>query len=237
VICSSPRTGSGLLGSALWSTGLCGRPDEYLAPATRRDYEGTWGCRTDREYAEQVVSYATTPNGVLSLKVHRSQVQRADWLAHGSVVRGRGSADPFLALAPIVHFVWVSRRDKVRQAVSLYVAEKTGRYRQLGERSALATASIDFDEEGIHRLVDQIEGWEQSWQRYFDSLGVGPLRIWYEDHLEHAYAETTRRVLETIGVEVPREFTVTTEYRKQSDDRSEMLVRRYRERERGARRD
>ena len=38
IICASQRTGSGLLGSALWSTGVCGRPDEYFSAAARREY-------------------------------------------------------------------------------------------------------------------------------------------------------------------------------------------------------
>ena len=236
VICSSPCTGSGLLGSALWSTGLCGRPDEYLAPATRRDYEALWDCRTDRDYAERFVVYATTSNGVMGMKVHWAQLQHAGWLAERSVLLDRHTADPLLALAPIVHFVWVSRRDKVRQAVSYYIAEKTGRYRRLGETPAPPTESIAFDKKAIHRLVSQVEGWDRSWQLYFDTLGVSPPRIWYEDHIEHAYVETTSWILESIGVEVPPDLTVSTEYRKQSDDLSEMLVHRYRESQRPRRR-
>jgi LPS sulfotransferase NodH len=189
-----------------------------------------WGCRTDREYADRLIEYATTPNGVLSLKVHWFQLQHAGWLAHASALGERQTADPLLALAPIVHFVWVSRRDKVRQAVSFSIAEKTGRYRHLRESPAPPTEIIDFDEKAIHRIVRQMESWDRGWQRYFDSLRVRPLRIWYEDHLEHAYAETTRHVLEAIGVEVPRDLIVTTEYRKQSDDTSETLVHRYRQR-------
>jgi trehalose 2-sulfotransferase len=137
VICASPRTGSGLLCSALWSTGLCGRPDEYLGLATRRDYEVLWGCRDDQEYAERVMSYGTTSNGVFGIKVHAQQLRFASWLVDDALGLG--------ALAERVHFCRLRRRDKVRQAVSAYVAGYTGRYAQRQPHAIPHTGRVPFD--------------------------------------------------------------------------------------------
>jgi LPS sulfotransferase NodH len=233
VICSSERTGSGLLGSALWSTGLCGRPDEYLGPKTRRDYEAAWCCSGDRDYVERVFAYATTPNGVFSMKVHWQHLQWASWLT-ATAPRHRGGADPFVALAPRVHFFRVSRRDKVRQAVSLYLARQTGRYRRTGDRPTTPADQVRFDHKAIRRLVGEVHEWDRGWDRYFAELGVQPTRIWYEDHLEREYSATAVRVLGSIGIEVPPNLTVISGYRKQADETSDILVRRFRDAERFA---
>lgn len=220
VICASPRTGSGLLCSALWSTGLCGRPDEYLGSATRRDYEALWGCRGDREYAACVLSFGTTPNGVFGIKVHAHQRRFASWL----VDHEQGLAE----LADRVHFCRVRRRDKVRQAVSAYVADRTGRYSQRMP-PGISHGPVPFDHARIKaKLAEALEA-DRQWSRYFAALGVQPIDIWYEDHLETGYAETTRRLIESIGIEAPVDLAVSTDHQKQSDERTEMLVRRFRD--------
>jgi LPS sulfotransferase NodH len=217
VICSSRRTGSGLLCSALWSTDLCGRPDEYLDSNTRVDYEAEWS--TDhRAYAEEVFARTTTPNGVFGVKVHWHQVEHRSWLA-----------PELTSLAPRTHFFWVSRRDKVRQAVSMYVRSVTGRFRSLEGEPARSSVSVAFDYDAIRRFLDEAYEGDQGWSRYFDDLGVSPTRLWYEDDLECDYEATVRSVLTSISVEVPPDLVVATDYRKQADETSELLVQRFRD--------
>jgi trehalose 2-sulfotransferase len=229
-ICSSPRTGSGVLCSALWSTDLCGRPDEYLGPGTRREYETAWGCTGNDAYAGRVVEYATTPNGVFSMKVH------AEHLGLGRRLRRRPSVaaaklGPYVTAASRVHFYLLSRRDKVRQAVSLHLARETGRYRTPGGGTATPTEQIPFSATTIRDLVGQIERWHADWDRYFIRLGVEPTRIWYEDDVERNYADTAIAVLEAVGIKRPPDVHIASEYRKQADAVSEAFVQRFREAE------
>jgi trehalose 2-sulfotransferase len=224
VICASPRTGSGLLCSALWSTGLCGRPDEYLGPATRREYEALWGCRDAREYAERVGSYGTTPNGVFGIKVHAHQRHFAVWLVDGD--------QGLPGLAERVHFCRVRRRDKVRQAVSAYVAGRTGRYALRRSDNAPHTDRVPFDYARIQAKLREALEADREWTEYFAAVGVQPIEVWYEDHLENGYAETTLKLIQSIGIEAPANLTVCTDRLKQADERAESLVRRFRD-ERG----
>jgi LPS sulfotransferase NodH len=217
VICCSRRTGSGLLCSALWSTDLCGRPDEYLDTNTRADYEAEWN-REPGAYAEQVFDFGTTPNGIFGIKIHWHQLQHASWLA------------PELgSLAPRTHFFWVSRRDKLRQAISMYVRSETGRFRRLEGEPATPDGRVAFDYDAVRRFVDEAEEGDRGWSRYFDEHELSPTRLWYEDDLEHDYEATVRSVLTTVGVEIPPDLPVSTDYRKQANETSEVLVQRFRE--------
>ena len=219
VICASPRTGSGLLSSALWSTNLCGRPDEYLGLNTRREYEEAWGCRGNEQYAKCVLSHGTTPNGVFGIKVQAKHLRFTSWL----VDDGQGLA----GVADRVHFCRLRRRDRVRQAVSAYIAKVTGRYVQQRSDGARDTECVPFDDARIQDEMTFAKEEDRHWSRYFAALGLQPIDLWYEDDLEADYVETTRRLLESIGIEAPAELTISTGLQKQADEQSEMLVRRF----------
>jgi LPS sulfotransferase NodH len=230
VVCTSPRTGSGVLCSALWSSGRCGQPDEYLAENTRREYEAEWGCQDDREYLEQMLERTTTPNGVFSVKVHWEHTANVQWLDGILGGGGTSATDTLRALAPRVHFVWLSRRDRVRQAVSMYRAAHSGRYRSYDE-PARTVDDVPFDAVAIERLRQQCDEFEGRWAADFEAAGIGPLHVWYEDGLEHDYVAATRAVLEWMGLEVPHDLALTSDYEKQADEESERLVERFTQRE------
>jgi LPS sulfotransferase NodH len=226
VICSSPRTGSGVLCSALWSTNLCGRPDEYLAAATRQDYERLWDCEPS-SYGQRALNFGTTSNGVFGIKVHFQHLRCASWIGSGR--------SPLATLAPRVHFYLVRRRDKVRQAVSLHRAQTTGRFKVLKGTAAIDDeASFDYD--AIRRALDEIVDWDRGWDEYFDWLGITPTILTYEEHVEEAYERTARSIIRGLEVAVPPAFAVTTEFHKQSDEVAERLVEQFRQYEADQRR-
>ena len=123
-ISTTPRTGSFLLAHALDSTGIAGRPQEYFDP----NFEELWlerlGISSDAEFFEKILPEGTTPNGVFAAKVHWHQFE---YLARKlRAVHGGG---PILDLLrdtfPDLRYVFLTRRDKVRQAVSYYRAIET----------------------------------------------------------------------------------------------------------------
>jgi LPS sulfotransferase NodH len=220
-----------VLCSALWSTGLCGRPDEYLGPQTRADYEELWGAHGDRAYVEHVLDYATTPNGVFSMKVHGEQLQWTHWL-RALFPRRRIGDDPFLALAPEVDFYWVRRREKLRQAISMYTRQVTGRFRLLDAERPPTPVAVPLDYYAIRDLRDEAEEWDRKWVRHFEDAAISPMQIWYEDDIEHGYVDTARAILTAAGIEGASDVEVTSEYRKQADETSKSLERLFREVER-----
>jgi LPS sulfotransferase NodH len=231
VVCTTPRTGSGVLCSALWSSGRCGQPDEYFATDTRREYEAEWGCRGDRDYLEQMLERTTTPNGVFAVKVHWEHTVNVQWLDRVLGEGGTSVTDTLRALAPRVHFVWLSRRDQVRQAVSMYRAAHSGRYRSYDESAHAIIDDLPFDRDAIEHFRSQCDEFESRWTADFAAAGIEPLRLWYEDRLEHDYVAAARTVFEWMGIDLPDNLALTSAYEKQSDEASDQLVARFRQRD------
>jgi LPS sulfotransferase NodH len=212
-VCTTPRSGSGVLCSSLWGTGLCGRPDEYLATGTSREYTEMWGVGADRDrYLAAALDYGTTPNGVFAMKVHWQHME------HGN---------PFVAKVPRAHFIWLSRRDHVRQAVSHYVAMRTGRFRSRDAVPATPVA-VPFDRAEIDRHVADIVRAEQGWTAYFASLGVAFTRLWYEDHIDEGLSATVIALLRAVGETVPDGLVIASDYERQANSASDDLAARYR---------
>ncbi len=211
IICSGLRTGSTLLCEALRRTGIAGRPAEYFNPneptaSYRREY---LGATMDKKYLRKVVAMSTTPNGVFGTKVHFEQlpvlVSKID--AEG----GRPSAPVARILEarfPNLHYLWLRRKNDVRQAISLYRAVKTRvwwefpggyppMYRQAEEPGG--DGAFNFDE--IVRHLSFVRENTARWEEFFARNGITPLEITYEA-LDANYEETVSRVLYFLGLPV-----------------------------------
>jgi LPS sulfotransferase NodH len=120
----------------------------------------------------------------------------------------------------------VTRRDKVRQAVSLWKAIQTWSWstQQLGAENR----PLVYSESAIDHLIRDIHAHESAWRAYFRSCGVRPLTVIYEDFVER-YGETIREILRYVGVGGATELEIAPPSRRQqSDELSEEWVDRYR---------
>jgi LPS sulfotransferase NodH len=128
-------------------------------------------------------------------------------------------------LPPLRH-IWISRRDKVRQAVSLAKATQTGVWRvERGTDPPERTGDLRIGQldDYVRRLTRQ----DVNWKQFFESLDIEPLRIEYET-LAAEYELTMRRVLEYLGVAV--NSVPPPRLKRQADASSEEWVARYRSR-------
>ncbi len=86
LICSTPRSGSTLLGEALTNTGLAGEPREYFLRSDEPVYARDWDVSTEYpEYFYEVLARATTPNGVFGAKIMWSDFVRLTGTLSGSL--------------------------------------------------------------------------------------------------------------------------------------------------------
>ena len=130
---------------------------------------------------------------------------------------------------PDLRYVQITRRDKVRQAVSLWKAVQTQAWRAGGRRRGERVEPV-FSFRAINFLVRQLTAHDASWDAYF--LGLGARAA--EGHLRgarrgarardrpRARAPRTSRCRTSCGSTAPR-LTV------QADERSEEWVRRFEE--------
>ncbi|MDE0420613.1 MAG: Stf0 family sulfotransferase [Gammaproteobacteria bacterium] len=123
-----------------------------------------------------------------------------------------------------VPFVWLRRRDTLRQAVSFWRATTPCDQFRRPKDSALANAP-EFDATAIRRFVELMETQDARWGRWFDENGIVPLEIAYED-LDRHPARTVNRVLDHLGVRAVVTLTQPT-VKRQADRLTEQYVEQY----------
>ena len=242
-ICHTLRCGSTLLCDALSSTGIAGHAEEYFPERTHpggvwvatgaalRDPD-TWRCDWTSTPFEQcldrVLSSGTTPNGVFASKVKWFNMPYlSEMLGVPPERTGLSLADHLDRLFPNLRYVWVTRRDKVRQAVSLVKAKQSAQWKAISAQpQSCDPAEYNFHvvDLALRRIVQE----ECLWEEYFTRAGVTPFTVVYED-LVRNYESTVRGLLDHFQIGLPREYVFPVpRLHKQADAVSEQWVERYR---------
>ena len=234
MICATQRSGSNLLCEALADTGVAGRPTEYFLPDERSTLYRRWGVSTEAEFLDKVIESGSTPNGVFGVKVmmgHGYFEHLVGTLVRARLPEGNNMSAPELVSAtfPNLRYIWVTRRNKVRQAVSWWKAVQTDVWGRGRGEHPLAKGEPEFNFEAIDALTQALVLRDASWQEYFLESGSVPFVVVYEDFVE-AYAETVAQILQFLGVPAPQDLTSNVaRLQKQADELSEEWVQRYRE--------
>jgi LPS sulfotransferase NodH len=232
LVCSTPRSGSGLLCRGLAGTGVAGTPVEYFNALHRERLTARWDCGASlRAYVEALWTRRTTRDGVFGTKLHWDQLValRAEALGLSGGEPGYGCSGAFLErLFPRAAYVRIVRGDVNRQAVSLWYALQTGTWSVAlaGDAGARERAEVPYSYEGIERCRRLIEHGEVHWDRFLRANGIEPLVVVYEE-LAAAHAATIAGVLDHVAPEAARSAVapaLTT--RRLSDDRTEAFLRR-----------
>jgi len=196
LVLSNGRTGSSMVGSALWASGLAGVPFEYLNPDYMAPYmRGRPGLSLDG-YMNDIVSRRTTPNGVFGFKLHHHQFmsifrrddQRA-WIE--DLLRGQD------------RFIFIRRRDKLLQAISGFHARSS----KVWNSSVAARAGsqgrrfAEGDAEALTASLFRALAGEAGWLKAIATMSLPVLEIWYED-LVADYANQMQRVFDHLGLSI-----------------------------------
>ena len=237
LVCATPRSGSTLLCEGLKATGVAGRPEEYFEalpttgrPRTPADYlaglddsdaldlvDGAqppepppYSSLLDVDHPEEhlarVRAWGTTPNGVFGAKVM--------W----------GHLDDPSALFPGARYVWVRRRDTVRQAISLWRAMQTQSWRDEGSRGS-GGPRPEYRFSALRHLVDLLAENDAAWCRFFD--GRPALELTYEE-IATDLPPTLERTLAHLGIERPNQWPpALPAMRRQADELSDRWADAY----------
>ena len=126
LICATPRSGSFLLCEALINTGIAGNPGEYFWQGDEPTWAERWNVSSYAGYLAKAIEQGTTPNGVFGAKMMWGYFD--DFIGKVRHIAPYAEA-PLPRLLPMVfsnlHYIWITRRDKVRQAVSHWKALQT----------------------------------------------------------------------------------------------------------------
>jgi LPS sulfotransferase NodH len=247
LVCATPRSGSTLLCETLSKTGVAGnpleffealpetgvprRPLDYLAglddpealalvagapPPAAPPYSDLRGCAGYDEHLEKVRASGTTPNGVFGAKIM--------WVHLEDLGRQLGSGDLGALVDELFdrpRFVWVRRKDTVRQAVSLWRAMQTQSWRAENEP---ATGEPQYSYAALHHLVELLAGHDRAWERFLSNK-ANVLTLTYEE-VASDLGDALERTLAHIGVASPP-AAAAAPMRRQADRRSDEWVEAY----------
>lgn len=238
LIGSTQRAGTTMLCRGLADTGVAGRPEEYFLAADPAQFPtwGFWeagpfglahGARDAAHYLEIVAELGTTPNGVFGAKLMWNNVP---WAVERfrRVARFAGLDAPavFAAAFPDLRPVLLTRRDRVRQAVSWSRAAQDGVWEVRADAPVRPESEASYDRELIANLERLIVEGEQGWRDLVAELGLTALHVVYEDMVAD-WAGTVRAVLVHLDlddrVDVPEPRTI-----RRADETNEAWVKRFR---------
>lgn len=189
-----------------------------------------WQPETYDHYVEWAIREGSTPNGVFGAKVMWGYLGDFAALLRGiDGLAGLPVPDLLARVFPGLRYIQITRKDKFRQAISLWKAVQTQDWRRERDRPESTHVRPVFSFRAINYLVRQLTAHDASWDAYFLGLGQEPLKITYEDLAEDP-EQGLRRVLKHLGIPAPSDLAVSTPRLEiQADDLSEEWCQRVHE--------
>jgi LPS sulfotransferase NodH len=231
VICAVQRSGSFLLCEALKNTGLAGYPEEYFLNGEGwedRSWAREHGVISRNDYLNLVFEQGTSSNGVFGTKVMWNYFPATlKSLRELPECKGLNHPQLMASMFPNVHYIWMVRRDKVRQAVSWAKAGQTDVYAWHKGETPIPKREPTFDFEFINHLYDLILEGEAGWRSFFKACEVQPFKVEYEN-LVQDYEPTALGILDYLHIPHPRNLTFgERKLQQQADALNEVWVKKY----------
>jgi LPS sulfotransferase NodH len=162
-----PRTGAGIRDDV--------RPTDAPEYSDLRSVDG-W-----EEHLDRTFRLGTTDNGVFGVKLMWNQLpdleQHATALPEFAAVVGSDLLDRLLEHPS---YVWMRRRDKVRQAISLWRALQTRKWRAEHPAEDGEGPIPWYSFHGIEHLRRRLSADDEAWGRFFFHSLIEPLELVYE---------------------------------------------------------
>lgn len=238
LICTHPRSGSTLLGEGLYHAGGLGCPIEYFHRGFRPSLAQRWKAFDIHAFIQSVYRFRTDPTGILSVKlfwcdvvdmvreINPTDVNElfdgpADSVDPETYLKIRGA---LASIFPDPIFIFLTRQDRVRQAVSALIATQTKFWRSIpgvGEQKQQCDAIYDYDQ--IMYFLSYSDHCNSHWNNFFQSIEEPVYKITYEK-LDRNYNGVLTGLLEHLGcsttLQQPR-------MQRQSGNTSERMVLRF----------
>jgi trehalose 2-sulfotransferase len=230
----SQRTGSTLLCKTLEETGIAGKPNEWLNIPDETDLLEYYGAKNYAELQQHLWELGSTSNHVFGMKFGFYQPYFSKLVEIFSNFPDAPQAVSSPAKIwnhafPNSRHIFMTRRNKVRLAVSWWKAIKTqGWHRGKDQSSNTSTDLAEaYSFDAIHHLFCESTMREAGIQEFFSEAGIVPFTIVYEDFIS-AYDKTVRNVLEFLELPSSSVDIVPPYYIRLSDEISEQWAERFR---------
>ena len=247
LICGAPRTGTNLLATTLRLTGAAGWPLEYFNIPSMNDPYMLRRLGLERipddmpDFASRLklILAAGTRKGTFGATVHWWDIDRlleAVGRHRGRAVAKRGDAtDGLLSFFPRLRYIWLTRDNKVAQAISHYLARKTGVWSRSSNGGSVMPEppEVPYDFAAISMLVTSAKAETAGWTSFLRGCEALTLNLTYEE-IAADYTGAIVRAAAFIGVPLAREAVPPPALQRQADARSREWENRYRAEERAS---
>lgn len=216
---------------ALEATGIAGKPNEWLQTT---DLLTHYHLQNYSELQEQLWNLGSTANGVFGLKYSLCEpffsqtlevLRKFPHHPAGDCLRASTWEHAF----PHSRHIFMTRRNKVRLAVSWWKAIKTEEWhRPHGEAPQTIDLTKAYSFEAINHLYAECSMREAGIQEFFSEANIVPLTVVYEDFIQK-YEQTIRTILDYLDLEAAPVHIPAPHYARLADDISESWVKRFRE--------
>jgi len=227
IICATQRSGSTLLCHLLKNTGLAGAPGELFIPLLNDIRTGKSFDLVERIQTE--LAQRASANGVSGVKLMNGQLERIlPVLRQTCKDPGLSNVDLLNKAFPNLSFIWITREDKLRQAISLSRAEHTQAWEKhnsgQAKRPSWHTQVTPFY---LQAALKRVEERELYWEDFFARNQLSPFQISYEELVANR-AHGLLDCLAFLNIEAPQApLPQQTTLRKQSDLFTEFLMGYY----------
>lgn len=223
VICTTPRSGSNLLCDLLSSSGVMGKPQEFLNPtgsilpiSKKNNLIDVESRININDYLNHIINNFSSANNCFGLKVLFDQFQ------------------PLVQLKEIKQFfqeckyIWLLRQDIIAQAVSMYIAEETEAWKSFGKEKKSRNL-VEYNEEKIARWVERLKKQNFSWLDFFLVNQIEYLQVTYEDILINSNQQC-HNICHFCEIEYNGDFSLANaRYQKQGDFLNDRFAEMFRQ--------
>lgn len=240
VICTSPRSGSTLLCKLLAATGVSGNPGSYFHAPSLTEWLTYLNLRVDLSMPEramlQQIFKAAIAKGSLDTGMFGLRLQRHSFdffmrklaILHPGHRSDRARIEA--AFGPTL-FIYLTRPDKVEQAVSCVKALQTGLWHRAPDGTELERLSPP--QEPVYRPTElrftynEFMAFDLRWQEWFEAQGIAPFQITY-DALSADPVGTLKTLLIELGLDPNVANNITPGVAKLADATNREWAERFR---------
>lgn len=218
IILSSPRTGSTMLASALYHTGLAGAPFEYFHPQILK-------ARNNPElrpnelnvFLEEMIRRRTSPNGYFGMALYFGQFEYL--FGANPTIMSMGMR----FLSEFDKRILLYRRDKILQSVSELLAREGNIWSatNISNNGVLGRAPNPNDVVELSEFLRTFVLWDHYWRKVNSRLDGSCLEIAYEDLCSDPQAEFGK-IFDYLGLHELRTRRIAVPAAKQMDVANEM---------------
>ena len=231
------RNGSTLLCKGLEQTGIAGIPGEYFNVMDANSLCEKYDVASYEALRQRLWDLGTTANGVFGIKHSLHSTMHGKVFAEIKALKGIaeqneiGEETLLSDLFPNCKHLFLTRRNKVRQAVSWWKAIKDNVWHlesKAEHRNEADFYEKNYDFAALSHLFKEAALRECAIQAYFSKYNIQPLTFVYEDFVED-FDYTIQKIIDYLEIDYSELNLGKMFYRKTANAHSEQWVQRFRQ--------